>query len=182
MRFGLPGRLIAFHCFPCPVLPAGIAREPRTPVLIASALLQSLLEDESLLRATDEDGLFAGFTALHWSAHGGHTAVGRALLDEANRQGGGDSTNPLFAAKDNDGDTPLHVAVSWGHLDYCGMLLEAGASLTDKASLNNQKKTPMDLATPAMKAELKRVPPPPPRPPPPPPLVLRGPAASLPPY
>jgi len=162
MRFGLPGRLIAFHCFPCPVLPAGIAREPRTPVLIASALLQSLLEDESLLRATDEDGLFAGFTALHWSAHGGHTAVGRALLDEANRQGGGDSTNPLFAAKDNDGDTPLHVAVSWGHLDYCGMLLEAGASLTDKASLNNQKKTPMDLATPAMKAELKRVPPPPP--------------------
>ena len=44
-----------------------------------------------------------------------------------------------------DGDTPLHVAVSWGHEKMVNLLVDRGGSLLLK---NKSKRTPLDLACP----------------------------------
>jgi ankyrin repeat protein len=45
---------------------------------------------------------------------------------------------------EQDGDTALHVSVSWGHLQICQLLLHRGALPNVK---NKAKKTPLDLAS-----------------------------------
>lgn len=67
----------------------------------------------------------------------------RLLLDEADRTGAGDI--PLVTIVDEDGDTALHVAVSWGQSHIVDLLHGRGGILTGK---NFAGKTPLDLAAP----------------------------------
>ncbi len=46
-------------------------------------------------------------------------------------------------AKDESGDTPLHLASLYGHEEVAGLLVEAGADPNIK---NNIGKSPLDLA------------------------------------
>lgn len=68
------------------------------------------------------------------------------LTDEADRlSGDGEGELKIMDIPDIAGDTPLHVAVSWGHVDLAMLMINSGASTTSK---NNQKLTPLDLASP----------------------------------
>jgi ankyrin repeat protein len=84
----------------------------------------------------------AGSTPLHWAAHGGHVDCVQRLLSVPNCEV--DVQNKL-------GDTPLHAAAWRGHADIVEMLLNKGA-IPD--ILNNDDKTPYDLASDAKTAAL----------------------------
>ena len=53
-----------------------------------------------------------------------------------------------------DGDTPIHVAVSWGQGEVIDLLQQRGGSLTGK---NNAGLTPLDLAAPDFKSFLSTI-------------------------
>jgi hypothetical protein len=67
----------------------------------------------------------------------------RLLLDEADRTGAGDI--PLVSMADEDGDTALHIAVSWGQSEVVDLLHGRGGNLAGK---NFSGLTPLDLAAP----------------------------------
>mmetsp|Transcript_63862 Transcript_63862/g.93507 ORF Transcript_63862/g.93507 Transcript_63862/m.93507 type:complete len:156 (-) Transcript_63862:146-613(-) len=115
-----------------------------------------------LIRSPDEHGLHPGFTALHWCALGQpladfekrqrstHLDVASFLIDEADRLS--DEEQPkIMDVPDIAGDTPLHVAISWGQVELAKLMIDKGASTTAK---NLLKQSPMDLATAALKAKL----------------------------
>lgn len=90
---------------------------------------QLVSKNEALLRAADDDGLYPGFTALHWCALGmpqadseklrsaAHLEVALLLMDEDERLSkGGDDEQKVMDVPDLAGDTPLHVAISWGQV------------------------------------------------------------------
>lgn len=70
-----------------------------------------------------------GFTALHYSAAGGHTEVCRLLLEHPD--GSGEASVDTNAALP-DGSTPLMLAVEEAHIDVARLLLEKGASAERK--------------------------------------------------
>ena len=68
------------------------------------------------------------------------------LADEADRlSGDGEGELKVMDIPDVAGDAPLHVAISWGHVELAQLMIERGASTTSK---NNKKMTPLDLASP----------------------------------
>jgi len=121
-------------------------------------------KNEDLLRASDEEGIYPGFTALHWCVLGmpqadlgtvkgsAHMDVARFLIDESVRLSqGGDDEAKIFDTPDISDDTPLHLAVSWGQVELARLMIDSGASTSIK---NKNKLSPLELASPAMKAKL----------------------------
>jgi 7,8-dihydropterin-6-yl-methyl-4-(beta-D-ribofuranosyl)aminobenzene 5'-phosphate synthase len=79
-------------------------------------------------------GSFCLAEDIHKSAKEGDLAKVKALIEE----------NPALAnAKNQDQETPLHRAVSGGHLDIVEFLIAAGA---DVNAQDNQQRTPLHLA------------------------------------
>eukprot|EP00741_Cyanophora_paradoxa_P021266 tig00021348_g20526.t1 len=78
---------------------------------------------------------------IHMAANYGHEEMLRMLLAR-----GADKN-----IADKWGITPLHEACMNDHADIALVLIEAGADLGAK---NNEKKTPMELASPALRREL----------------------------
>lgn len=107
--------------------------------------------DNALLRTQDDEtGLFPGWTALHWAARNGHLEVARVLLDEADR-GGNSADIPLVLLSDHEGDTAMHVAVSWGQAEMVQLLHDRGGNLLMK---NQAGQGALDLASQEFRAEL----------------------------
>lgn len=86
------------------------------------------------------------WTPLHHSAFGGCALSTRALLDHH-------STQPM-KAKDEDGNTPLHIAAECGHVNIVKMMLSRGA---DISVVNKEKKTCLDVAIESGKEKVAEV-------------------------
>mmetsp|Transcript_11183 Transcript_11183/g.22140 ORF Transcript_11183/g.22140 Transcript_11183/m.22140 type:complete len:174 (+) Transcript_11183:215-736(+) len=115
--------------------------------------VRTYIEDSNMLRTQDDEtGLFPGWTPLHWAARNGHIEIVRLLLDEGDRTGSGEI--PLVSIVDGDGDTALHVAVSWGQQTVVDLLFDRGGSLIAK---NNDGKSPLDLASTEFRGHLAAV-------------------------
>uniref|UniRef100_A0A7S4PG37 Uncharacterized protein n=1 Tax=Guillardia theta TaxID=55529 RepID=A0A7S4PG37_GUITH len=115
------------------------------------AAVQEVLEqDKDLLREVDHDGLFAGWNCLHWCAQQGHVEVAKLLMDEAEVLGIESPT--LVDMQDKEGDTPLHIAVSWGHAELARMMISRNADVKIR---NDKRKTALDLATEGFRKQLK---------------------------
>ena len=63
-----------------------------------------------------------GWPLLHWAAVKGHLSAGEDLLDEGVN----------IHAKDEDGNTALHLACRENHSKFVGLLLMKGADLSVK--------------------------------------------------
>ena len=84
-----------------------------------------------------------GGTAMHLSTG--------ARLTEALVQGGGD-----WRARDDGGNTAMHVAAAAGNKPVCDALLDAGAEFSSRTVINNDGKTPLDVAVGEAKVLLEK--------------------------
>ena len=75
------------------------------------------------------------WTPLHHSAFGGCALSTRALLDHH-------STQPM-KAKDEDGNTPLHIAAECGHVNIVKMMLSRGCLLYTSPSPRDRTRSRM---------------------------------------
>ena len=87
---------------------------------IASVLLESVNSSErsSLISSPDDKGL----TAFHWSCLRGHLEFSKCLLEEYKNYKS-ESDPLLHTIRDNDGTTPLELAVASNHLEIVSWLV-----------------------------------------------------------
>lgn len=78
----------------------------------------------------------AGWSTLHFAAKQGNVEVVQRIM----QQGSGD----LVKLKSPTGETPLHLAVQYNHIDVCEYLLRHHE--TDVNERNHQGITPLDMA------------------------------------
>ena len=118
----------------------------RVPILGAAVEPSNESTDAWLVRS---NGIFS----LHEAARAGHTETVQARLSgpivKHNQYGwivetkeSTDDRSALINAPNEDGDTPLHLAVASGHQHIADMLLKAGA---DQNAKNKAGKTPKEL-------------------------------------
>jgi ankyrin repeat protein len=96
-------------------------------------VFKELMEHGADIEATT----LSGSTALHWACNNGHLAVvnkllspndsnvvAASILGKRKSRGGA-----IIDVKDNEGDTPLHIASLCGHLSIVKALLAVGADI-----------------------------------------------------
>jgi ankyrin repeat protein len=137
-----------------------------TPLIIASTMghvqvFKELLEHGADIEAKDR----IGRTALHFACANGQLAVVELLgcgvgMDANNDSKGATSIlgkrksrGADIEAKDNQGDTPLHLASSAGHFPVVKALLGGGASIL---AANNNGLLPVGLAVIGRKLEVAK--------------------------
>ena len=105
-------------------------------------LVQSLIKEGAEVNSPLTDGLYEGFTPLHWAAYAGKLGTVQALLEA-----GAEVTATVTDGLDK-GKTPLHFAVENGHTEIVEALIKAGADV--KATVTDgyyKGYTPLHLAT-----------------------------------
>jgi len=112
----------------------------QTPLHIAACLGLTPLVEE-ILTDLEQNGK----TPSHRGVISGHSFVPEALVEES---AGHRVYSSEINKKNDSGNTPLHLAFQFDHMEIVGLLLKKGADTTIK---NNAQLTPLELA-----ANLKR--------------------------
>ena len=119
---------------------------------IASVLFKSVISSErsSLISSPDDEGT----TAFHWSCSEGHLEFSKWLLEEYNNYKS-ESDPLLHTIRDNDGTTPLELAVLRNHLEIVGWL--ASIDLACMKLQNKDKLSVLHVAATNGKIEVASV-------------------------
>ena len=119
---------------------------------IASVLLKSVNSSDksSLISSPDDEGM----TAFHWSCLRGHLEFSKCLLEEYNNYES-ESDPLLHTIQNNNGTTPLELAVLRNHLEIVGWL--ASIDLAWMKLQNKNKLSVLHVAAANGKAEIASV-------------------------